>query len=365
MVGAVITTSDDAATVIGEGWHRRYGGLHAEREALADCVARGHDPAGATMYVSLEPCAHQGRQPPCVDAILEAGIRRVVIASDDPSAKTAGIGPEKLRAAGVEVAFAATAGGAEIAERAQLLNQPFRKWARSGRPLVVYKAAASLDGRIATASGDSQWISGPQSRELVHRWRAELDAIAVGIGTALADDPLLTARPDEPSGEIRQPLRIVFDSGARLPLDSRLVETRDLAPLLVIFGPAAPAERVEALRAAGVQLHVTGLTHEGAEPEPATDEPARVDLGAALDELGARGVTSLLVEGGPRLAGALAAAGLIDEVRLFVAPLLLGAGPATVEHAGVASLAEAERAESLSAVAVGDDILLSARFRRW
>src|SRR3954451_19104043 len=188
LVGAVVARDQ---RVIGEGFHAELGGLHAERAALAGCRERGEEPAGATMYVTLEPCAHQGRQPPCVEAILEAGIGRVVIASDDPSEKAAGRGPGILRDGGVEVAFA---DGAE-ATAARRLNQPFRKHARTGLPLVVLKMAMSLDGQTTTAPGDSPWIWGPESRELVHRWRAESDAIAVGIGTALTDDPLLTGRP--------------------------------------------------------------------------------------------------------------------------------------------------------------------------
>jgi diaminohydroxyphosphoribosylaminopyrimidine deaminase / 5-amino-6-(5-phosphoribosylamino)uracil reductase len=181
--------------VIGEGFHAELGGLHAERAALVDCRGRGEDPAGATMYVTLEPCAHTGRQPPCTEAILEAGISRVVIASDDPSEKAAGRGPGILRDGGVEVELAA----GEEATAARLLNQPFRKHARTGLPLVTLKLAMSLDGGTSTAPGDSPWISGEQSRALIHQWRAESDAIAAGVGTVLADDPLLTARP-QPSG---------------------------------------------------------------------------------------------------------------------------------------------------------------------
>src|SRR5690349_15509361 len=186
LVGAVVVRD---GAVIGEGFHAELGDLHAERAALADCRERGEEPAGARMSVTLEPCAHKGRQPPCAEAILEAGIARVVIASEDPSEKAAGRGPGILRDGGVEVAAAA---GAEAAA-ARRLNQPFRKHARTGLPLVVLKMAMSLDGETTTAPGDSPWISGTESRELVHRWRAEADAIAVGIGTALADDPLLTA----------------------------------------------------------------------------------------------------------------------------------------------------------------------------
>ena len=234
--------------MIGEGFHAELGGLHAERAALADCRERGEDPAGATMYVTLEPCAHQGRQPPCVEAILEAGIARVVIASDDPTEKAAGRGPGILRDGGVEVEFAA---GAEAAA-ARLLNQPFRKHARTGLPLVTLKLAMSLDGRTSTAPGDSPWISGERSRALVHRWRAESDAIAVGIGTVLADDPLLTARIPG----ARQPLRVVFDSQARLPLDSQLLATLDQSPVLVVAAPGADSTRVDALRDAGAEVLV-------------------------------------------------------------------------------------------------------------
>src|SRR3954463_9168063 len=238
LVGAVVVRD---GRVIGEGFHAELGDLHAERAALADCRERGEDPAGATMYVTLEPCAHQGRQPPCVEAILEAAIGRVVIASDDPSEKAAGRGPGILRHGGVEVAFAS---GAE-ATAARRLNQPFRKHARTGLPLIVLKMAISLDGQTTTAPGDSPWISGPESRELVHRWRAESDAIAVGIGTALTDDPLLTARPDADgtkTGDMDRkssppPLHPIFDSQARLPLESQLLQTLDQAPVLVVAAP--------------------------------------------------------------------------------------------------------------------------------
>ncbi|MDQ3725646.1 MAG: bifunctional diaminohydroxyphosphoribosylaminopyrimidine deaminase/5-amino-6-(5-phosphoribosylamino)uracil reductase RibD, partial [Actinomycetota bacterium] len=242
LVGAVVVRDDEA---IGEGFHAELGGLHAERAALEDCRQRGEDPAGATMYVTLEPCAHQGRQPPCVEAVLEAGIARVVVASEDPSEKAAGRGPGILRDGGVEVAFAS---GAE-ATAARRLNQPFRKHARTGLPLVVLKMAMSLDGQTTTAPGDSPWISGPESRALVHKWRAESDAIAVGIGTALADDPLLTARIED----ARQPKRVIFDSQARLPLDSQLLATLDQAPVLVVTAPDAPSDRIDALRNAGAE----------------------------------------------------------------------------------------------------------------
>lgn len=297
LVGAVVARGGE---VIGEGFHAELGGLHAERAALDDCRARGEDPAGATMYVSLEPCAHQGRQPPCVEAILEAGIARVAIASEDPSEKAAGRGPEILRDGGVEVEFAA---GAD-ANAARLVNQPFRKHARTGLPFVVLKLAMTADGETTTAAGESPWISNEQSRALVHRWRAESDAIAVGIGTVLADDPRLTARGlDEP----RQPVRIVFDSQARLPLDGQLLRTLDQSPVLVVTAAEADPDRVATLRDAGAEVLVAG----------GETSPDRIQ--AALSDLGRRGITSLFLEGGRALASAFQAADQIDESRIFVA----------------------------------------------
>jgi diaminohydroxyphosphoribosylaminopyrimidine deaminase/5-amino-6-(5-phosphoribosylamino)uracil reductase len=345
LVGAVLARD---AEVIGEGFHAELGGLHAERAAIEDCRARPNDPAGATLYVSLEPCAHHGRQPPCTEAILEARIARVVYASEDPTEKAAGRGPGMLRDEGVEVELAE---GAE-ATRARLLNQPFRKHARTGRPLVTYKAAMSLDGRVAAPSGDSRWISTAESRERVHRWRAECDAVAVGIGTALADDPLLTARAGKTE---RQPTRVVFDSQARLPLDSALVNSIDEAPLIVICSPEAASGRRDQLAAAGAEVI----------PAPGRDRASR--LRAALDELGRREVQDLLVEGGPTLAGALFDAGEIDALKLFVAPLLVGAAGAraVLEGEGVRRIAESLHPLATAYEPIGEDLLISARLREW
>ena len=317
LVGAVVARDGET---IGEGFHAELGGLHAERAALEDCRGRGEDPAGATMYVTLEPCAHQGRQPPCAEAIVEAGLARVVVASDDPSEKASGRGPEILREAGIEV----DAVEAEEAEAARLLNQPFRKHAVTGRPLVTLKLAVSLDGRTATPAGQSPWISSEASRALVHRWRSESDAVAVGIGTVLADDPLLTARDVDAA---RQPARVVFDRRARLPLDSLLLQALDQAPVIVVVAPGADAAR---------------LSEAGAEVVVADG------IAAALDDLGRRGVTSLFLEGGATLAAAFAEAGEIDEARVFVAPVLLAGG------------------ERLAAVDPGaGDTLIESRFREW
>jgi diaminohydroxyphosphoribosylaminopyrimidine deaminase/5-amino-6-(5-phosphoribosylamino)uracil reductase len=371
LVGALVVRGEE---IIGEGFHAELGGPHAERGALADVARRGEDAAGATMYVTLEPCAHQGRQPPCSEAVIEADIARVVIASDDPTAKAAGKGPDQLRAAGIEVDFidapaasgadaerpaggsASTGEAAEVALDARLLNQPFRKHGRTGLPWVMLKTAMSLDGRTATPAGASPWISGERSRELVHVWRGECDAIAVGIGTVLADDPLLTARM---GGEARQPVRVVFDSAARLPLDSQLLATLDEAPVLVVHGEGADPARLDALRSAGAEPIASVADDASAPagpPAPATDSARR--LRSALRALGARGLTSLLLEGGATLAAAFAAAGEIDEARVFVAPLVIGGAAPDLPVAGLqGSLVEAR--------GVGEDTLIRTRFKEW
>src|SRR5204862_6380877 len=242
VVGAVIARDDE---VVAEGWHLEYGGPHAEVDAIAACS--GEDLSDATLYVSLEPCCHDGKTPPCTEAILQAGLRRVVVASDDPSEKASGRGLGILRDEGVEVLVA----DGELATSARLLNQAFRKHARVGRPWVLFKSAMTLDGKVATRTGDSKWISGDSSRALAHQWRASVDAVVVGIGTALADDPQLTARPDgQPAEPSRQPRRVVFDTLARLPLGSQLVGAASEVPLTVVVSRAAPRADTAALAAA-------------------------------------------------------------------------------------------------------------------
>lgn len=344
-VGAVIARDGE---VLGEGFHERYGEAHAEVNAIADCGDLALK--GSTLYVSLEPCCHAGNQPPCTDAILAAGIARVVVASDDPTEKASGRGLGILRDEGIEVEVAS----GEIAATARLENQAFRKHARSGKPWILFKSAMSIDGKVATREGDSQWISDASSRELVHGWRAEVDAVAVGIGTALADDPQLTVRTP---GAEKQPRRVVFDSAARLPLDSQLVAQSSEGELIVVTSRAAPRNAVEALEAAGVQVLVAS----------GENEPLRVS--DALSQLGSLGqpITAMLLEGGPHLAGAFFDAGEIDEVRLFVAPLVLGGGSARdpIEGMGATLIADATRAISLTAEQVAGDILLTARLREW
>jgi diaminohydroxyphosphoribosylaminopyrimidine deaminase/5-amino-6-(5-phosphoribosylamino)uracil reductase len=347
VVGAVVARDEE---ILGEGWHKEFGGAHAEVNAIEACGLE--DLSEATLYVSLEPCCHEGKTPPCTDAILQAGLRRVVVASDDPTEKASGRGLGILRDEGVEVVMA----DGELAARARLLNQAFRKHARVGRPWVLFKSAMTLDGKVATRTGDSKWISGEDSRGLAHRWRASVDAVVVGIGTALADDPQLTARPEGLLAELpHQPRRVVFDTLARLPPSSQLVAAAAEIPLTVVVSRAAARADTDALEAAGVQVLVA--TGE--------NEPARVR--SALEQLGARGVASVLLEGGPHLAGAFLDAGEIDEIRLFLAPLLLGGSAARdpLEGKGVERISEALRALTFDCARIGEDLLISARLREW
>jgi len=345
IVGALIARDGE---VLGSGWHHSYGGPHAEVMAIADCG--GADLAGATIYVSLEPCCHEGKTPACTQAILDAGLTHVVVASDDPSERASGRGLGILRDEGVDVTMLAA--DDELSIRGRLANQAFRKHARIGRPWVLFKSAMTLDGKVATQTGDSKWISGESSRARAHRWRATVDGVAVGIGTALADDPQLTSRVE---GVARQPTRVVFDSTARLPLDSQLVSAAPEQRLIVVTTRAAPRNAVEGLENAGAEVLVS--TGE--------NEPARIR--DALDRLGELGMASMLLEGGPHLAGAFFDAGEIDEVRLFLAPLLLGGRQARdpLEGEGVEHIADALRAQTLDCEKVEEDLLISARLREW
>jgi len=330
--------------VLGEGYHVAYGSDHAEVAALRDC---SHDPIGATLYVTLEPCCHQGKTPPCTEAIIAAGIKRVVVGSDDPTEKASGRGLGILRDEGIEVI---TVDG-EVSHSARLMNQPFRKFAKTGRPYVIFKSAMSLDGKVATQTGDSKWISNEQARQIVHRWRGEIDAVCVGIGTALADDPLLTARAEG----AKQPIRVVFDSEARLPASSNLMQTAPETPLVIVASRAAGRAQSDALRAGGAEVIIAV---GGNEAERAVD---------GLQKLGALGIHSLLLEGGPRLAGSFLDAREIDEMRIFVAPIVVGGrtAKAPFEGEGSDSIAEALHAVSMTAEMVDDDVLVKAQLREW
>ena len=343
LVGAVIVKD---GRVIGSGWHERYGDPHAEVNALSSC---GDDPRGATMYLTLEPCCHEGKTPACTDAIIEAGIKRLVIASDDPTEKASGRGPGILRDEGIEVEWAE----GEVAARARLINQPFRKHARCGRPYVRFKSAVTLDGKAATQTGDSQWISGEESRALVHLWRAEVDAVCVGIGTVEHDDPMLTARIKE--RDVRQPIRVVFDSEARLSTDSKLVSTVKDAPVTVVTSRAAKRGNIERLEEAGVKIVVAS----------GQNEAARVK--SAMQVLGAEGIQSLLLEGGPHLAGAFMDSHEVDELCVFVAPIAVGGRQARVmvEGEGTETVESGIPALSMQVEKTGEDVLIKARMKEW
>ena len=340
LVGAVVLRGEQT---VAEGWHEGPGLPHAEAMALS---IAGDAARGATVVCTLEPCSHHGRTPPCADALVAAGVSRVVVGMRDPLERERAGGCAVLAAAGIEVTV--VEGGHSRA--CALMNSPFLTWALTGLPEVTLKLATSLDGKIATVSGESRWISGPASRALVHRWRADHDAVAVGLGTALADDPRLTAR--DLDGPVRQPARVVFDSAARLPLGSALVRDAETAPVIVLAAEEAPADRVAALRAAGVAVDLLP-----------GDAPARVAAG--IRALGARGLQSLFVEGGAGLAGALVAAGAVDRVAWFLAPMLIGGAeaPSAIGGDGAATLAQAPRLSGLGSERVGDDVLVTGRLR--
>ncbi len=344
LVGAVLA---DAHEVLGEGYHGILGGPHAEVEAIRAAGDRAL--SQATLYVSLEPCCHQGRTPPCTDAIRQAGISRVVVASDDPSEHASGRGLGILRDDGIEIVLA----NGDLADRARLLNQPFRKHARTGRPWVLFKSAMTLDGKVATRSGDSKWISGESSRRRAHRWRAELDAVAVGVGTALADDPQLTARLDDVE---QQPRRVVFDSLGRLPLESQLIRDARTVPLTVIVSRAAPRTASDALEAHGADVIVA--TGE--------NEPAPRLLGARSARRRRHHLDAARGRSAPGRAPS-SMRGEIDEIRLFLAPVILGGRTARdpLEGEGVEQIADAVRALTLECSRIDDDLLVSARLQEW
>jgi diaminohydroxyphosphoribosylaminopyrimidine deaminase/5-amino-6-(5-phosphoribosylamino)uracil reductase len=338
-VGAVIVKNN---RVIGEGYHEKAGTDHAEVAAIKSA---GDDIAGATVFVTLEPCCHTGKTGPCTQALIEAQVERVVVAAADPSSKVDGKGLQELRDAGITVDLI----DGNLAERARIQNEDFRKHSITGTPFVVFKSAMSLDGKIATGTGDSQWISGEESRELVHKIRADVDAIAVGSGTAAADDPMLTCRLP---GEHRQPLRVVFDSQATLSLESRLVKTVNEAPTLVFVTESAPKDKVAALKEAGVEV------------ELAEAADGRVDVADALKRLGAREtpILSLLLEGGPGLAASFMKAGAVDKVMMFIAPKLIGGETARtpVEGQGFDKVDDALKLYRMNYDVIGEDILVTA-----
>ncbi len=332
MVGAVVVRDGRA---VGEGHHERAGAPHAEVVALGRAAEAAQ---GATLYVTLEPCAHHGRTPPCVETIVRAGISRVVAAVPDPNPKAGG-GAGVLRAAGVTVEVGC------CLEEAAALNRVFLTAMREGRPHVTLKCAMTLDGKIAAVDGSSRWITGPEARLRAHRFRSEADAVIVGIGTALADDPALTVRLDRPWP--REPWRVVVDSRGRLPASARMISAGTPSRTLVAVTDSAPAERIAALAATGAT--VLACKAEG----------GRVDLADLGARLFAMDVIGALVEGGGELAGAFVDAGLVDRVAYFVAPLLVGGRSAPTPVGGVGrSLTRAVRLERVEAARVGEDWLI-------
>lgn len=340
MVGAVVVRGDE---VVGRGWHEFVGGPHAEVNALRDAGRRA---AGSTLYVTLEPCHHHGRTPPCTEAILAGSVGRVVVGMADPNPRVRGGGAEFLRSRGIPVELG-------VCEReCRLINQPFIKHATLGLPLVTLKAAATLDGRIATRTGDSRWITNERSRRFVHHLRCSSDAILVGIATALADDPQLTARLSR-HPPCRQPVRIVLDTHLRLPLESRLAGSAAESPVWVVCGPNAPASREAALAESGVEVLRV--------PE----DRGRIDLRSLLEECGRRQIASLLVEGGGSIHGSFIEAGLADEFHFFFAPKILGDAEGVPMVSGMARkfMAEALPVYGIKTRRFGEDLLLTGRFR--
>ena len=318
MVGAALIDADGC--LVGEGYHERCGGPHAEVNALAQAADSAR---GGTIYVTLEPCAHHGRTPPCVAAIISAGIRRVVVAVNDPNPVASG-GLDILRTEGIEV----TEGIGS--ESGRILNRRWLRWAHNRRPWVSTKAATSLDGRIATRTGHSKWITGTAARDRGLELREEHDAICVGIGTVLADNPRLTRRLGLNLGDNWH--RVILDSTLRTPSSATVIESNPETTIIAHTAEAAESDRVR-LEAAGVEL-----------VELADDDNGRIDLGALLDHLGNRGVTALLVEGGATVHGTFFDADLVDELFFFFAPLIIGGpAPAAVGGIGVADLEMAHR----------------------
>lgn len=337
-VGAVIVKE---GVVLGRGWHRQAGTAHAEVHALAEA---GEAARGATLYVTLEPCCHQGRTGPCTEAILQAGISRVVVAMVDPNPLVSGCGLQTLRNAGLSVTSGVLAG------EAASLNAPFIKWISCGLPFVTVKNGISLDGKIATRTGDSRWITGELSRLEVHRLRDSVDAVITGIGTVLADDPELTVRLPEGG---RNPVRVVLDRLARTPLTAKLVNDGK-APTLIAVSPEAPQDRVRALSGQGADILQVPLAD------------GRLDLNVLLRELGKRCLTSLLVEAGGTLNSSFLFGNLVDKVVLFIAPKIIGGSgaPGPYGGSGSARLSDAVELEDLLIRQVGGDFMIEGFVKR-
>jgi diaminohydroxyphosphoribosylaminopyrimidine deaminase/5-amino-6-(5-phosphoribosylamino)uracil reductase len=341
-VGCVVVRDGE---IVGEGYHEKFGGPHAEVNALA---AAGERAAGATAYVTLEPCCHHGKTPPCTQALVRAGVKRVVVAIEDPFPEVSGRGIAELRAAGIQCDTG------PCAADANWLLAPYRKLIETSRPWLIAKWAMTLDGKLATRAGDSQWISSEASRAVVHQLRGRVDAIVVGSGTARIDNPLLTARTLDRSDVKRIATRIVVDSNATLSPDSRLVQTAAEIPVIVAAAENAPRRACQQLAAAGVEV----LTCHG------SDHKER--LASLLDELGRRRMTNVLVEGGSRLLGTLFDMRSVDEVHVFVAPKLAGGSTAAAPIAGegVERMADALQLADIAIEELDGDVYMHGRMGR-
>ena len=337
MVGAVVVGDGE---ILGKGYHPKPGLPHAEPYALDEAGERSR---GATLYVTLEPCCIQGRTPPCSKRVIESGVAKVVVAMIDPDKRVSGKGIDQLKKAGIEVEVGL------LETDARKLNEAYIHWQQTGLPFVILKIASTLDGKIATSSGESQWITGEESRRFGHELRNRVDAVVVGIDTVLADDPKLTVRL--PQGEtIKNPRRIILDSRARLPLDANLVGDGE-AETIVVATDLAPSEKVEALRRAGLQVIII-----------AADREDRVDLNPALKELGKREILSLLVEGGAKINGSFLKSDKYNKIYYFLAPMIIGAdGLGSVNGLGVKELSEAKKLIVEDIKRMGSDILIEAR----
>jgi diaminohydroxyphosphoribosylaminopyrimidine deaminase / 5-amino-6-(5-phosphoribosylamino)uracil reductase len=347
MVGCVLVRDGE---VVGEGWHKKFGGPHAEVEALQVAGPRAK---GATAFVTLEPCCHHGKTPPCTQALISAGVTKVVCAQRDPFAAVSGRGIAELQAAGIEIEVGL------METEARRLNAPYLKLVTTSRPWIIAKWAMTLDGKIATATGDSRWISGEASRAIVQQLRGRVDGILIGHGTAKTDDPLLITRPPGP----RLATRIIADSHAALSLESQLVQTARDVPVLIAIGSHAPQENIVRLTAAGCEVLPLPLGEGRGEGAAAGQ---LISILALLDELGCRRMTNVLVEGGSKLLGALFDVGAIDEVHVFIAPKLIGGAGASspIAGAGISKIAAALRLVDIELRHVGEDIYLSGRLTK-
>lgn len=340
MVGAVLVRDDQ---LVGEGFHAYAGSDHAEAAALREA---GPAARGATLYVSLEPCCHFGRTPPCVDQILQAGVGRVVAACEDPNPAVSGRGVAALRAAGLVVDIGV------LAEDASRLNEAFFTHVRTGRPFVTLKVAASLDGKIATRTGDSRWITGESARRCVHQLRNEVDAVLVGIGTILRDDPRLTTRLG--IADQRDPIRVIVDNLARCPLRAKVVNRASTAPTILAVSQMASPSKLEALQQEGMQVIVVEKS------------PRRVSLERLLEALGKRGILSVMIEGGAEINASALREGVVDKVLVFLAPILIGgkSTPTAVGGEGIETLSQALRLRDMRIERFDGDILVEGYIDR-